>query len=154
MTLHKAGSHIEYVMLDYFKKRKEAWIDVNGWRIVGLGKGADNIERSMAISPDGCELWAIWRKEGERWNQAKRYLSGDFDTVAQKADEFALKYGGPMARAKAPWRRRPPSEKMIQFGQRLKVWQANMNAGQLSDAINQKLVMQAIQRSAGAKAAV
>lgn len=146
-TLHKAGDLVEYVMLDYFKKRKEAWIDVNGWRIVGLGKGADNVERSMAVSPDGCELWAIWRREGERWNQAKRYLTGDFDTVAKQADEFVRKHGSNMIKAKAPWRKGPPSEKMIQFGQRLKVYQPHMTAGQLSDAINQKLVMQAIQRS-------
>lgn len=146
-TLHKAGDQVEYIMLDYFKKRKEAWIDVNGWRIVGLGKGADNIERSMAVSPDGCELWAIWRKEGERWNQAKRYLTGDFDTVAQKADEFTRKYGSNMIKAKAPWRKRPPTDKMIQFGQKLRVYQSHMTAGQLSDAMNQKLVMQAIQRN-------
>lgn len=142
-----AGDQIEYVMLDYFSKRKEAWLDVDGWRIVGLGKGADNIERSMAISPDGTELWAIWRREGERWNQAQRYLTGDFETVAQKADEFANKYGSRMAQAKAPWRKGIPSERLAQFGQRLKVYQPHMNAGQLSDAINQKLVMQAIARS-------
>jgi len=152
-VLHKAGDHLEYVMLDYFKKRKEAWLDVNGWRIVGLGKGADNIERSMAVSPDGCQLWAIWRKEGERWNQAKPYLTADFETVAKKADEFAHKYGSKMISAKAPWRKGPPSEKMAQFGQRLKVYQPHMTAGQLSDAINQKLVMQAIQRSGEMKAA-
>lgn len=146
-TLHKAGDQVEYIMLDYFKKRKEAWIDVDGWRIVGLGKGADNIERSMAVSPDGCQLWAIWRKEGERWNQAKCYLTGDFDTVAKQADEFVRKHGSRMVQAKAPWRKRPPTEKMIQFGQKLKVYQPSMTAGQLSDAINQKLVMQAIQRS-------
>lgn len=152
-TLHRAGDHVEYIMLDYFKKRKEAWIDVDGWRIVGLGKGADNIERSMAVSPDGCQLWAIWRKEGERWNQAKCYLTGDFDTVAQKADEFVRKHGSRMVQAKAPWRKGPPSEKMIQFGQKLKVYQPSMTAGQLSDAINQKLVMQAIQRSGETKVA-
>jgi superfamily II DNA or RNA helicase len=147
-TLHRAGDQIEYIMLDYFKKRKEAWITAGeGWRIVGLGKGGDNIERSMAVSPDGTQLWAIWRKEGERWNQAKCYLTGDFDTVAQKADEFARKYGSNMVKAKAPWRKRPPTDKMIQFGQKLKVYQSHMTAGQLSDAINQKLVMQAIQRS-------
>lgn len=153
-TLHKAGDMIEYVMLDYFKKRTEAWITAGeGWRIVGLGKGADGIERSMAVSPDGCELWAVWRREGERWNQAKRYLVGDFDTVAQKADEFVRKHGGRMVQAKAPWRKGPPSEKMAKFGQQLKVFQPSMTAGQLSDAINQKLVMQAIQRSGEMKVA-
>lgn len=143
----RAGDQIEYVMLDYFSKRKEAWLDVDGWRIVSLGKGTDNIERSMAISPDGSELWAIWRREGERWNQAQRYLTGDFETVAKKAEEFASKYGSKMVQAKALWRKGIPSEKMAQFGQRLKVYQSHMNAGQLSDAINQKLVMQAIARN-------
>lgn len=144
----RAGDLVEYVMLNYFTKRKEAWIDVNGWRLIGMGKGADNIERSMAISPDGTELWAIWRAEGQRWNQARRYMTGDFDTITAQAEIMAKKHGSDsLMRKKAPWRKGPPSDKMRKFGENLRVYQSGMNAGQLSDAINQKLVMQAIQRS-------
>ena len=150
----RSGDLVEYVMLDYFKKRKEAWIDVNGWRLIGMGKGTDNIERSMAISPDGNELWAIWREEGQRWNQARRFMTGDFDTITARAEEMTKKHGSDsLMRKKAPWRKGPPSEKMRKFGENLRVYQSGMNAGQLSDAINQKLVMQAIQRSADMKVA-
>lgn len=144
----KAGDLVEYVMLNYFKKRKESWIDVDGWRIIGMGKGGDNIERSMAVSPDGTELWAVWREEGQRWNQARRYMKSDFDTITKKAEEFMQKHGsGSLMKAKAPWRKGAPSEKMIKFGENLRVYRGGMSAGQLSDAINQKLVMQAIKRS-------
>jgi superfamily II DNA or RNA helicase len=153
-SLHKAGDQIEYVMLNYFNKRKENWLDIGGWRIVGLGKGDDNIDRSMAISPDGSELWAVWRREGERWNQARCYMTGSFDEVSVKAQEFINRYGSVnLTRKKATWRHNAPSEKMVKFGESLKVFQPSMNAGQLSDAINQKLVMQAIRRAGMAQAA-
>jgi len=147
--LHKAGDHIEYVLLDYFSKRKEAWLSTpDGWRIVSLGKGEDNIDRSLAVSPDGAQLWAVWRKEGDRWNQAKLYLQGDFDTVKAKTEEFIEKWGnGVLTRANAPWRNRLPSESQIAFGQKLRVYQDGMNAGKLSDAINEKLIMQAVRRA-------
>lgn len=147
--LHKAGDHVEYVLLDYFGKRKEAWLSTpDGWRIVSLGKGNDNIDRSLAVSPDGSQLWAVWRKEGDRWNQAKLYLQGDFDTVKAKTEEFIEKWGnGVLTRANAPWRNRLPSESQIAFGQKLRVYQDGMNAGKLSDAINEKLIMQAVRRA-------
>lgn len=147
--LHKAGDHVEYVLLDYFGKRKEAWLSTpDGWRIVSLGKGEDNIDRSLAVSPDGAQLWAVWRKEGDRWNQAKLYLQGDFDTVKAKTEEFIEKWGnGVLTRANAPWRNRLPSESQIAFGQKLRVYQDGMNAGKLSDAINEKLIMQAVRRA-------
>ncbi len=147
--LHKAGDHVEYVLLDYFGKRKEAWqATPDGWRIISLGKGEDSIDRSLAVSPDGAQLWAIWRKEGDRWNQAKLYLQGDFDAVKAKTEEFVSKYGqGAIVRSNAYWRNRPPSESQIAFGQKLRVYQSGMNAGKLSDAINEKLIMQAIKRA-------
>jgi len=147
--LHKAGDHIEYVMLDYFSNRKEAWAaTAEGWRIVSLGKGEDNIDRSLAVSPCGTQLWAIWRKEGERWNQAKLYLQGEFETVAAQTEEFTKKYGrNTLTHANAPWRLRQPSENQIALGQKLRVYVDGMTAGKLSDAINEKLIMQAIKRA-------
>ncbi len=147
--LHRAGDHIEYVMLDYFSNRKEAWAaTAQGWRIVSLGKGEDNIDRSLAVSPDGTQLWAVWRKEGDRWNQAKLYLQGEFEAVKAKTEEFIEKWGnGVLTRANAAWRNRLPSESQIAFGQKLRVYQDGMNAGKLSDAINEKLIMQAVRRA-------
>lgn len=147
--LHRAGDHIEYVMLDYFSKRKEAWTATSqGWRIVSLGKGDDSIDRSLAVSPDGNQLWVIWRKDGERWNQARLYLQGEFETVKEQTEEFIKKYGrNTLVRADAQWRNRQPSDNQIAFGQKLRVYVNGMNAGKLSDAINEKLIMQAIKRA-------
>lgn len=146
----RAGDHIEYVLLDYFGKRKEAWLaTAGGWRIVSLGKGEDNIDRSLAVSPDGAQLWVIWKKEGERWNQAKLYLQGEFEVIAAKTEEFIKKYGGgALVRGNASWRNRQPSENQIAFGKNLKVYEEGMTAGKLSDAINEKIIMQAIKRAA------
>ncbi len=145
----RAGDRIEYVVLDYFSHSKEAWAATSeGWRVVTLGKGDDSIDRSLAVSPDGAQLWVIWRKEGDRWNQAKLYLQGEFDAVKAKTEEFISKYGqGAIARSNAYWRNRSPSESQIAFGQKLRVYQGGMNAGKLSDAINEKLIMQAIKRA-------
>lgn len=148
-TLPKAGDTIEYVLLDYFNRRKESWITCgSGWRIVGLGKGEDNIDRSLAVAPEGTELWVIWKREGERWYQARRYATDSFEMISQKAEELIGKHSvkGVVQKA-AWWRRGTPSPDQIVFGQRLGVYEDSMSKGQLSDAINQKLVMQAIQRS-------
>ena len=144
----KAGEGIEYIILDYFSERKEAWTEVGGWNIVGLGKGDDNIDRSMAVSPDGTELWAIWRKDGQRWNQAALLQSGSFDEIKKASAALVKKHGSKsLIQRAAPWRDRMPSEKMEKFGRNLKVFDSEMTAGELSDAINQKLVMQAIKRN-------
>jgi len=145
----KAGDQIEYVLLGYFQKRKEAWlITDNGWRLINLGKGEGNIDRSLAISPDGAQLWVVWREEGQRWPQAKMYCAGDFEQVSKQAEAFVAKHGKQnLVNRDVRWRSRlPTSEKQIEFGRKLGVYNEDMTAGQLSDAINKKLVMQAIDR--------
>lgn len=150
----KTGQTIEYVLLNYFSKRKESWSEADGWRIVGMGKGIDNIERSLAVSPDGCELWVVWRKEGERWSQAKKYAQGDFETITDTADTLLQKHAkAGVVSATATWRYNQPSDSQISFGRKLRVYEEGMNKGKLSDAINQKLVMDAIKRSYQAVAA-
>lgn len=152
--LHRAGDRVEYVQLAYFDKTPTAWAESpQGWRIVGLGKGDDGIDRSLAISPDGCELWLTWKRQGERWNQANHFMTSDFETVSKQAEEFIKKHGSNMVKAKAPWRRGEPSEASAKYAKQLGIAVGGMNAGAVSDAINQKLVMQAIQRSKGAKVA-
>lgn len=148
--LHRAGDHIEYTLLDYFGKRKEAWVTSHsGWRIVSMGKSeVDAIDRSLAVSPDGSQLWAVWKKEGDRWNQAKLALQGDFNTVTAKTEEFIKKWGNrSFLDANAAWRARKPTDSQVQFGSKLHVYVLGMNAGQLSDAINEKLILQAISRA-------
>lgn len=148
MPLPKAGDRIEYMLLDYFSKRKESWVEAEGWRIIGMGKGSDNIERSLAVDPYGCELWVVWRKEGERWSQAKKYAQGDFDTISATTETLLKKHAvNGVVSATATWRYNQPTENQIAFGRKLRVYQEGMNKGKLSDAINQRLVMDAIKRA-------
>lgn len=144
----KAGDRIEYILLDYFNKRKEAWIACEtGWRIVGLGKGQDGIERSLAISPDGLQLWCAWRNEGERWHKAQLYLQGEFTAVSGQAEQFIKKHAvGRMVENNAPWRNKPPTDKQVVYARQRGVYRDGMTSGQISDAINEANVTAAIRR--------
>lgn len=145
--LHKAGDHVEYVILDYFEKTKKAWVtDDTGWRIIGFGMGDDEIERSLAISPDGQELWACWRKNGDRWHQAKQHSATGAEAILATVEEFSRKYSSSMSLASAPWRSKLPSEGQAKFARSLGLAIDGLNAGAVSDAINKKLVLQAIRR--------
>lgn len=145
----KAGDHIEYMLLDYFSKRKESWVQsTQGWRVTSLGKGDDGIDRSIALSPDGTQLWVVWKRDTDRWHTSHKYAQGSFDLIAAMTDTVIKKYAKPnIANANARWRTTPPTDSQITFGRKLGVYQPNMNKGSLSDAINQKLVMDAIKRN-------
>lgn len=145
----KAGDVIEYVILNYFNKRKESWVTAGaGWRIVGLGKGEDGIDRSVAVSPDGTQLWVAWKKEGERWHSAHKHAQGSFALISSMTDVVIKKHAREnIVKATASWRYNQPSDSQISFGRKLRVYEEGMNRGKLSDAINQKLVMDAISRN-------
>lgn len=146
--LHKAGDHVEYILLDYFENTKKAWVtDDTGWRIIGFGMGDDEIDRSLAVSPDGQELWACWRKNGERWHQAKRHSATGAEAILATVEAFTQKYSSSMSMASAPWRSKPPSEGQAKFARSLGLAIDGLNAGAVSDAINKKLVLQAIRRT-------
>ena len=119
-----------------------------GTRIVGLGKGEDNIDRSVAVSPDGTQLWVAWKKEGERWHSAHKHAQGSFALISSMTDVVIKKHAREnIVKATASWRYNQPSDSQISFGRKLRVYEEGMNRGKLSDAINQKLVMDAISRN-------
>lgn len=147
------GNGIETVLLDYFNDGKgsdKAWSATQlGWRIIGLGQGNDGIQRSLAVSPaaDQMSLWGIWKKPGERWNQAAQIEAGDCDTVLATSEDLIKKHGSKALVGKlADWRNNKPSAGSEKFGRGLRVYQDGMMAGELSDAINEKLAMQALKR--------
>lgn len=147
------GNGIEYVLLDYFNDGKgsdKAWSATQlGWRIIGLGQGDDGIQRSLAVSPaaDQMSLWGIWKKPGERWNQAAQIETGDCDTVLATSEDLIKKHGSKALVGKsANWRNNKPSAGSEKFGRGLRVYRDGMMAGELSDAINEKLAMQALKR--------
>lgn len=149
MPKPRTGEIIEYVLLDYFSKRKESWVQSEqGWRITSLGKGDDSVDRSIALSPDGKQLWVVWKRETDRWHASHKYAEGSFDLIAAMTETVIKKYANPkVVNAKAKWRDFPPTDSQVSFGRKLRVYQDGMNKGSLSDAINQKLVMDAIKRN-------
>jgi len=148
------GNGLEYVLLDYFnlgKGKDTAWSESDsGWRIIGLGKGDDGIQRSLAVSPasEQMSLWAIWKRPGDRWNQAAMIESGDCDNVLACSEELIKKHGAKALTGKAAhWRSKPPTVGAQNFGRKLSVFSDGMTGGELSDAINEKLAMQALSRA-------
>lgn len=105
------------------------------------------LSRSLAVAPDGRELWAVWRKDGERWYQAKPFASGEFDDIAKKTDEMIRKHSSKnLVNKRAPWRFGPPSDKQIELARREGIYRPGMTKGELSDELNKKWVMQAVAR--------
>lgn len=157
----KSTGETELVIMDYFNRREEAWLNTpDGWRCIQLGKGKDPksgrmVERGLALSPDGLALWAIWRFcgdkqlgiRGDRWAKAKVLASGDAHQNLQMIDSFTQAYGDRIIMNRsAGWRNREPSDGFRQWGRSLKVYQEGMKQGELSDAINHKLIMDAVRR--------
>lgn len=148
------GNGIEYVVLDYFNQGKgsnKTWSETTGgWRIIGLGKGNDGIQRTLAVSPaaESMTLWGIWKKPGSRWNRAAMIESGDCDEVLARSEELIKEHGAKALTGKsAYWRSEPPKPGAEDFGRKLGVYRDGMNGGELSDAINEKLAMQALKRA-------
>jgi superfamily II DNA or RNA helicase len=157
----KSTGEIEMVILDYFNRREEAWLQTTeGWRCIQLGKGVDpksrrQVERGLALSPDGMQLWAIWRFvgdkqfgiRGDRWAKAKIIGDGDAHQNLQMIDTFTQEYGNRIIMSRsAEWRNREPSPGFMQWGRSMQVYQEGMKQGELSDAINEKLILDAVRR--------
>lgn len=139
--------------LDYLNLSPWRWCkpDRQGWMVLSLGKSdADKAERVLAISPaaEKMELWGIWKKEDDRWHQARKLNEGTFEELSDIADEFAHKWGNPaLAKKQMGWRAQPPSDGQIKFANRLGVFREGMSKGEVADAITYRLAMQTLRRS-------
>lgn len=157
----KPTGEIEHTIMDYFRRRDEAWqTDDHGWRCIKLGKGTDAktkrpVERGLALSPDGLELWAIWRFLGipeigvraDRWAKGRVISKGDIKINLAKIDEFTQLYGSRIVMDRsAAWRRKEPSPGLLRWGQKENVYREGMNQGELTDAISKKVILDAVKR--------
>lgn len=157
----RSTGEMEIVLLDYFGRKQDAWLEsIDGWRCIQLGKGYDHkkkrtVDRGLALSPDGQELWAIWRTcgdqvlgiRGDRWAKARVIATGDVDKNLAMIDDYTQRYGDKIIMSRsAAWRNKAPSNGMIQWGKREDVYKEGMSQGELSDAINHKLIMDAVYR--------
>jgi len=114
---------------------------------LGMGKASDNIERTLALSPpeDGImKLYGIIKKDG----YTKHYNLGEgaFEVVKEKADDLANKWGNAvLARKKKDWRKKPASEKQINFAKRLKgAYKVGISMGEQADRITHALAVREV----------
>lgn len=152
------GNPMEIVsrQLDYLNLSPWKWQRPHktAWLVLGLGEGADGIERTLAISPpaEKMEMWAIWKEKSDipnrrSWAKSKLYATGTFEELSEKGDELAHLHGQPaLARKKQAWRKRPPSESQLKFAHGQGIDTSGMTMGDVADALTYKLSMDALRR--------
>jgi superfamily II DNA or RNA helicase len=120
------GTPLEIIarQLNYLEVSPYTWHRQSDWLTLGLGKGEDGINRMLAITPpdddNRCELWAIWRREGERDWRCKSVTVGSIDAVCDKGHELAERNHSPVLNSKGMgWMSEPASEKQIAFLRRV-----------------------------------
>lgn len=138
--------------LDYLNMSPWRWVQESksDWLVLGLGKGTDEIERTLVMTPPSKEmqLFGVWKRDGERWPKAQLIDTGTFEALSEKGEELAEKHGVPILMKKAQaWRNTPPSEGQIKFAKKLGIDVDGMSKGQVANAITRKLALQAIKRA-------
>lgn len=149
-----SGNPMELIsrQLDYLNLSPWRWSKPggkNGPMVLGLGKGTDDIERSLVISEPGetMRVWLVAKRPEERRSKAYEVFSGTFEDCSAWAEGYAEKRGNAvLARKERKWRSTPASDGQIRFAQRLGVWTSGMNRGDCADAITAKLALDAVRR--------
>lgn len=117
----------------------------DGWSVLGMGKGVDGIERTLALSPLGetMSLWAIWHDPKQQGRRAAKVMeSDDFGELQALADQYCEKHAVTMLAAKKQgWHSDVAGAGQIRFGRRLGCYRAGMTKGELSAAITRSLAI-------------
>jgi len=149
-----SGNPMEIVSrtLDYLNMSPWKWSKPegpNGQMVLGLGKGDDDIERSLVISAPAAEMhvWLVAKRPGERCAKAYLVQTGSFEDVSDWAEDYANTRGNAILSRKAKkWRINEPSDGQVKFARRLGVYGDGMNRGDCADAITSKLATDAVRR--------
>lgn len=143
-----AGSPAEIIarQLDYLDMTPWSWYRDDGWMTLGLGKAADEIERTLVIGPphDGVlTLYGLARRDGSYQWQVQKLAEGSFDELSAKADEICARVGNAsLAQKQRNWRREPPTDKQIAYARRIKgAWKPGMTKGILAQSITHHLAL-------------
>jgi ATP-dependent helicase IRC3 len=112
--------------LDYLSHSAYQWTKEDRWLVLGLGKGSDQIERTLAITPpaETQQLLLINERSGSTHWGRQTWIDplarGDFSELTDRANEYAETHGQAALVAKQRgWRRAPASEEQIKFLRRL-----------------------------------
>ena len=146
------GDPMEIVsrQLDYLDLSPFSWFRQGGWLTLGLGRDAEEIDRTLAISPPDreglCALWLVTKDK--EWTETVEMLRADtFESLSDLAQGYVDRHGSQAIIGKArQWRQQPASDKQAQFAQRLGVWRAGMSKGDCAQAITHTLALKTISR--------
>jgi hypothetical protein len=137
--------------LDYLNLSPWVWTkDASGWLILPLGKGSDETDRTLAMSPvsDKMTLYLVAKEPVDQWPRVYVAQTGSFEHLSGWSEEYADKRGTAILAAKGKaWRNAPASEAQEKFARNLKVWQDGMSKGQCAEAITVCLTMRALRKA-------
>ena len=150
-----SGNPMEIVSrtLDYLNLSPWRWTKPdgnNGPMVLGLGKGEDDIERSLVIGKPGADMqvWLVAKRPEERWNKAYLVQTGTFEEISEWAETYAEEKATKILAAKGrKWRKLQPSDGQLKFARKLGVWESGMSRGEVADAITAKLAVDAVRRA-------
>lgn len=108
------GTPLEIIarQLDYLQASPFSWDRRDGWLTLGLGKGSDGIDRTLAIVPSGDQyvLYGLWRsdKTDGKWRNAVLATTESLDEIGEIGNEKAAQWGSSALTSKsASWLRGP-----------------------------------------------
>lgn len=144
-------THLVERQLDYMDATGVKWSGGKGrWLTVGLGMGADNKERMLAISPPGetMTLYGLAKEKDQADWGLYPIMSGDSDQVLAKSEEMALKWQNHfMLRKKMAWANQAPSPDIEKYARDLKVFKPGMRKLECDDAITRILALYILGRN-------
>jgi superfamily II DNA or RNA helicase len=137
--------------LDYLDLTPWRWYRESGWMSLGLGKGKDEIERSLVIAPpsDGkVKLYLVAKRPESFGWRAYLAQTDELDAVLKWSDDYADKRGDAILAIKnKKWQKSSPTDPQIAFAKRLKgCWKkdANHSRGELAQRITHFLAIGAV----------
>lgn len=153
------GNPMEIVSrrLDYLSATPWRWAQPTGQSgamVLGLGVGADGVDRTLVVSAPAAEMrvWLVAKRQEERWHVAYPVKAGTLEECSEWASDYADQRGNAvLARKAARWRDDDPSEGQVKFARRLGVWKEGMTKGETAEAITCKLALDAVARKEGKK---
>jgi len=138
--------------LNYLDISPWSWYRRDGFMSLGLGKGSDDVERTLVIGPpqDGMmSLYLVAKRDGERsWRAYDALVGATWEEISEWAEDYAGKRGNSALAAKArSWRRQPASDAQIKFAKRFKgAYRPGMSKGECAQSITHAIALQAIEK--------
>lgn len=143
--------------LDYLEISPFSWHkSADHWLTLGLGEGADGLERTLAITPPDAQgrhsLWLICKDRERRREDAEVVADGAFEQISDQAEEIIGRWASQvLVRKQRQWRRQPASDSQRHFALSLGCWQEGISKGECAERITHALAMRAVRRATRAR---